>query len=87
MQSRTYPLYGFLKGDTIGLLILAHDEEKVSTLAEKLVRAAHVRVAPCHDVDVFYHGRRLDPNGFIMDVGFDAMDRFDVIPAEASCHS
>jgi hypothetical protein len=38
------PLYGFLEGDTIGLLVLADEEETLASLADKLQSAASVRV-------------------------------------------
>jgi len=39
------PLYGFLEGDTLGLLVLAEEDETVLELARKLQNAANLRVA------------------------------------------
>lgn len=79
MKNKAYPLYGFMQGDTIGLLIMAHDEEKVSCLANKLKRASHVRVRAPENLLVLYQGRILDSNSFVSDIGFEALDRFDVV--------
>ena len=79
MKNQAYPLYGFLQGDTIGLLIIAHDEDKVESLIFKLKRAAHVRVTAPESVAVFYHGRKLDPKCLVSEIGFEALDRFDVV--------
>ena len=40
------PLYGFLEGDTVGLLVLAEEGETILELARKLQDAASIRVAP-----------------------------------------
>jgi hypothetical protein len=40
------PLYGFLAGDTLGVLVLMHDDEHVREIAARLQQAATVRVAP-----------------------------------------
>ena len=38
------PVYGFLEGDTLGLLVLAEEGETVLELARKLQDAASIRV-------------------------------------------
>ena len=38
------PLYGFLQGDSIGLLVLAEESDTAADLAEKLQSAARIRV-------------------------------------------
>jgi hypothetical protein len=72
------PLYGFLEGDTIGLLILGHQDDTVAALADKLKSAARVRVAPFTDARVLAHGRELDPKQTLATTGLTALDRFDV---------
>lgn len=74
------PLYGFLKGDTIGLLVLVHDSEPVAEIARKLQRAAAVRVAPRAVATVFHAGRALAPELTIAEAGLTALQRVDVIP-------
>jgi hypothetical protein len=39
------PLYGFLQGDTVGLLILAEKDDTLQSLAQKLQEGASLRVA------------------------------------------
>ncbi len=73
------PLYGFLKGDTVGLLILAGENDTIRALANKLQRAASVRVAPRERAEVFFRGRRLDPALTVSRSGLTALDRFDVV--------
>jgi hypothetical protein len=74
------PLYGFLKGDTIGLIVLIHDHETIADLASKLQEAASVRVPPTGHADVYYNGELLDPALTVAGVGMQALDRVDVIP-------
>jgi hypothetical protein len=73
------PLYGFLEGDTIGLLILAQPEDTMSVLADKLQASAAVRVARREHVAVVHRQRKLDANATVAQVGLGALDRFDVV--------
>jgi hypothetical protein len=77
------PLYGFLEGDTLGLLVLADPEETVGSLAEKLERSASVRVTPRSgsggDRLIVRAGPRvLDSRLTVQAAGLQALDRFDV---------
>jgi Toluene-4-monooxygenase system protein B (TmoB) len=72
------PLYGFLEGDALGLVILAEEHETVAALAEKLRQAAKMRVASNGPVSVWYGGQRLDPNRTLKEAGIEALQRFDV---------
>ena len=73
------PLYGFLQGDTVGLLILADEGETVQTLARKLQDAADLRVARRDHVQLVYKDKAMDPALTIAQAGFEAFDRFDVV--------
>jgi hypothetical protein len=76
------PLYAFLQGDTLGLLILAEEEETVASLARKVVAAATVRVAPPKgDLVVMRDDRALDARVTVTAAGLEALDRIDVLPA------
>lgn len=76
------PLYGFLIGDTIGLLVLADEEETIASLAGKLQAAASVRVAPRARVRVLYGDAVLAPHLTVAAAGLRPLDRFDVVPEE-----
>jgi len=73
------PLYGFLQGDTVGLLILADEGDTLESLAQKLQDAASLRVAHRDRVQVIYNDKAMDPATTIAQAGFQALDRFDVI--------
>jgi Toluene-4-monooxygenase system protein B (TmoB) len=73
------PLYGFLQGDTVGLLILADEDETVQTLARKLQDAGSLRVAGRDHVHLVYNDKTMDPALTVAQAGFQALDRFDVI--------
>lgn len=73
------PLYGFLQGDTIGLLILAEETDTVAELAQKLQEAAWLRVAARDNVQVVYKDKVLDPNVTLAQAGIEALERFDVV--------
>jgi hypothetical protein len=73
------PLYGFLEGDTLGLLVLAEEGETVLGLARILQDAASIRVARSDDIDVVYDGKTIDPELTVAQAGLQSLDRFDVI--------
>lgn len=74
------PLYGFLKGDSMGLLVLVHDTDPVAEIARKLQQAAAVRVPPQEGASVQHEGRALDLELTVAGAGLSALDRVDVIP-------
>ena len=73
------PLYGFLEGDTIGLLTFAYPEDTVADLAAKLQQAADVRVGKRAGAKVVYEGQVLAPTLTVAQAGFEALDRFEVV--------
>jgi hypothetical protein len=72
------PLYGFMEGDTIGLLIVADEQESVRSLARKLQEAASLRVESGEHVEVVYRGAVLDPAATLTQADFKPLQRFDV---------
>ena len=73
------PLYGFLEGDTLGLLLLAEESETVLQLARKLQGAASLRVAHDDNIELIYNGKAIDPALTVTQAGFQELDRFAVI--------
>jgi hypothetical protein len=73
------PLYGFLQGDTVGLLILADDGDTLGALARKLQAAASLRVAAREQVRLVYKEKTMDPTMTVAQAGLEALDRFDVL--------
>ena len=72
------PLYGFVEGDTIGLLIMADKQESVRSLAERLRDAASLRVGGSRDMEVVYRGIVLDPDSTLAQSDFKPLQRFDL---------
>jgi len=72
------PLYAFLEGDTLGLLMLAQPEETVSVMVSRLMTAARPRVRPLDDFVVVAGDRVLDPGLSVRASGLAALDRVDV---------
>jgi hypothetical protein len=73
------PVYGFVRGDTIGLLMLAEPEETVGNVARRLQRAASVRVPEKENFKIIFNGAELEPDLPVRDAGFHPLDRFDVV--------
>lgn len=72
------PLYGFLAGDTLGVLVLVHDHEPVSLIAERLMAAASARIAPFRPAEVVFRGEVLEATRAVGSCGLVALDRVDV---------
>jgi hypothetical protein len=72
------PVYGFLEGDTVGLLVLAEEDETVLELARKLQNAARIRVARNEKIDFIYGGKEINAALTVAQAGLQALDRFDV---------
>ena len=76
------PLYGFMRGDTIGLLILARADDTVASLAERLRSSAALRVPHPQRMAVLFKEQILDPRLTVGRAGLCALDRFDLVPVE-----
>ena len=73
------PLYVFVRGDTLGLVVLAPLEERVSQLAERLARAAAPRVALRGALRVEHRGRTLAQDLTLAEAGVAPLDRVDLL--------
>jgi hypothetical protein len=74
------PLNGFVRGDTLGVLVLVHDHDTVAGAIACLSQAASVRVAPFPRATLYWKGEPLDPALTIAAVGLSALDRVDLLP-------
>jgi Toluene-4-monooxygenase system protein B (TmoB) len=81
-EGRMIPLYGFLEGDSIGLLVLAEESDTAAELADKLQSAARIRVPSVAKVKVVYQGAIVAANTTVAQAQMGALDRFDVIRAD-----
>lgn len=73
------PLYAFVAGDTLGVLVLVHDHETVRELAARAQSAAAMRIAPRARVDVIAKGLVLEPTISVASAGLRALDRVDIV--------
>ena len=74
------PLYGFVHGDTLGLLVLVRSSDTVAKLAATLEEAARVRVAPLLNPRVVHAGKRLEPGLTVAAAGLSALARVELVP-------
>ena len=72
------PIYGFLEGDSMGLLVLAHDDMTVADVIAMLRSSARVRTAWDGEAIAMFRERRLDPWMTVAEAGVGALDRIDV---------
>jgi hypothetical protein len=74
------PLYAFVRGDTLGLVVLAGDAETVAELAQRLARAAAPRVTLDGALRVVHRGQPLPGHLGLSEAGVSALDRVDLVP-------
>lgn len=72
------PIYGFLENDTMGVVILAHDDMTIAEVVNKLRAAARVRANWSGEAEAMFQNRVLDPLATITEAGIRALDRIDV---------
>ena len=76
----TIPLYTFVRGDCLGLILLVDDAHSMTEVALRAQRAAGMRVAPAARVGVYRNDLRLDPKMTVADAGLRPLDRIDILP-------
>jgi hypothetical protein len=72
------PVYGFLEGDTLGVVVLMYGRDKVASLAERVALAARVRVRPRAPLEVRLGGEVLSPEATLVTTALRPLDRVDV---------
>jgi len=72
------PLYGFLEGDTLGLVLLVSDSQTIRELAACMQQASAPRVPPRDEVQVFFNGQQLALDDTVAATGLEALDRVDI---------
>ena len=73
------PVYGFVQGDTMGIVVLAHADGTTAELAEKLMQATAVRVPRRDNYKVMLGERVLDPAATLRMQGVQLLDRVDLV--------
>jgi hypothetical protein len=73
------PLYAFIRGDTLGLVVLAPEAESIDELAARLSRAAAPRVAFEGGLRVLHRGKLLRGELSLGEAGISALDRVDLV--------
>ena len=76
----TIPLYGFVTGDSLGLIVLVDSEHSVAELALRAQRAAAMRVAPAERVGVYRAGELIAPELSVAAAGLAPLDRVEIAP-------
>jgi len=77
------PLYGFVSGDTLGVLVLVQGRDSVATLAATLAQATSMRVASGKRMNVVKNGVVLDPTLTVVDAGLSPLERVDLVAESA----
>jgi len=72
------PLYAFVRGDSLGLVVIVDPRDTIRQVAEVVQGAASVRVAPVQRPVVRSGGARLDPDLTVEEAGLQPLDRVDV---------
>jgi hypothetical protein len=73
------PLYGFVEGDTMGVVVLARPDETVRALADRLMAAVGVRVARRDGFKVMFRDRSLDLGALVRTQGLEPLERVTLV--------
>jgi hypothetical protein len=73
------PLYGFVQGDTMGVIVLGRLDGTVRDLGENLLRATSVRVKRRNGFAIMFGDRRLEPAALLRTLGMQPLDRVDLL--------
>lgn len=73
------PLYGFVEGDTMGVVVLGRREGTIAELGEALLRAVGVRVGRRGHYQLRAAGRRLDPTAVLSTQAMAPLERVDLV--------
>jgi hypothetical protein len=77
-MSKLVPLYGFVKGDTMGVLVLAHDDMPIGRVGKLLGQSASIRVDTRGQWRVYAGDRALDPERTVLQERLQPLDRIDL---------
>lgn len=73
------PLYGWVQGDSVVVVVLAREDQTVRELVELLSQAVSVRVHVSAPGTALLRGKRLDPDASVRSSGIEPLDRIDVL--------
>ena len=73
------PLYGFVQGDTMGVVVLGRLDATVAQLGADLLRAVGVRIGRQGTYQLRAGERRLDPDATLRSEALDSLDRIDLV--------
>jgi hypothetical protein len=74
------PVYGFVKGDTLGVLVLVQDRDSIATLIASLAQATELRVPIAERARLFKNGVALDPMLTVAEARLAPLERVDLVP-------
>ena len=72
------PLYGFVEGDTMGVLVLTSPDMSLAQVQQTLSESASLRVDPEGSWCLVAGERQLPPELTVADVGLTALSRIDL---------
>jgi hypothetical protein len=78
------PIYGFLEGDTIGLLIFAYPHETAQDLINKLQKSASVRIAPRANMQLLYKDHPVVSTLTVKELGVQPLEHFFVVQGDVN---
>lgn len=73
------PLYAFVQGDTLGVVVLGRLDETASDLGENLLRATGVRVKRRGPFRIIWGERPLELAAPLRTLGMQPLDRVDLV--------
>ena len=79
VPNEVMPVYGFVAGDTMGVVVLVRPDQTFGELAARLSEAASVRAAGTGRGRIAVNGRVLDPRATLRAEGIGPLTRVDLV--------
>jgi hypothetical protein len=78
------PLYGFVHGDTLGLVVIVTEDQTMMAVADQLQASASVRVRPRKGIAVMHEGKRVGLDATVASLRLKPLDRIDIVGIDAN---
>lgn len=74
------PLYSFLNGDSLCVLLFAYDQDTMADLIAKAQAASQLRVKAQSGLQLIYNGKKMANSVTVAEVGFRPLDIIKIQP-------
>jgi hypothetical protein len=78
MSHQMLPVYGFVEGDALGVLLLIYSDDTIEKVIQNLQQAVKIRVPAQIGMSLFYEGKILDTQITVNQADVEPLCRLDL---------